>query len=835
MRQFFTLCAFMLLISFNAMANSGSTAGIQIKGTIKASKGEPVSYAHVVIEGTNKGTYTNESGEFILENCKAGNYNLKISAVGYKSIVKPIEVGNGAPVNLDLQFEDEVYPMPQITVIAEKDRLLTKVPGSVSYVGPKEMNLLQPLSGNEVFRRVAGVHVVDEEGIGMRANIGIRGLDPDRSRNVLVLEDGIPVALSPYGEPELYYTPTMDRMEGVEVVKGSGQILYGPQTIGGVINYITANPPEETSARVKLQGGQGGFFSGLLGYGTSFGNNSGIQVNYLRKQAENIGTTGFNINDFSTKLKFQLSEKSSLGLKLGFYDEVSNATYIGRTQTMYDMGGSQDFVRISPDDRLEVRRYSASVTHEYRFNPNVKLQTTAFAYTTTRNWQRQDYQRNTEAQTDEDGNPRLDENGNIIWKKPANPTGVVWGDESIRGGALYMRNSTGNRNRQFEVAGIEPKLEVKYNLGNVQNELITGTRILYERAFEQRVNGTKKDSKSGNLVEDEIRTGYAFSAYAQNKVNVNSRLSVSGGVRLEQFNYERDIRRRTFTFQRTVFVDGIEQKQTYNAVRDTVLVNNSQIFEIIPGIGFNFKLNRQVNVFGGAHRGFAPPRVKDAINNVGEALELDAEKSWNFELGTRTVPAKGVYLELTAFSMNFSNQIIPVSLSSGGAGAGIINGGSTIHQGIEGAISLNIGEMIGSSYSLILDANGAIIDSRFREGYNENISGNRTPYAPSMLLSNALTFETPFGLAIRFTSNYIGDQYTDPANTLEASADGKTGHLPAYHTIDGTIQYYVPKIYSTFNISVKNLTNERYIATRRPDGISVGIPRFISAGVDFKF
>lgn len=67
------------------------------------------------------------------------------------------------------------------------------------------------------------MHLVDEEGAGLRMNLSIRGTDPDRSRSVLVLEDGIPVALAPYGEPELYYTPSMDRMSGVEVVKAAAQ------------------------------------------------------------------------------------------------------------------------------------------------------------------------------------------------------------------------------------------------------------------------------------------------------------------------------------------------------------------------------------------------------------------------------------------------------------------------------------------------------------------------------------------------------------------------------------------------------------------------------------
>jgi len=151
--------------------------------------------------------------------------------------------------------------MPQIEILAQRDRILSKVPGSVTVLDFKSIKKIAPVHGNELFRKIPGLNVVDEEGAGLRLNIGIRGLDPDRSRNVLVLEDGIPVALNPYGEPELYFTPPIDKMNTVEVLKGSGQILFGPQTTGGVVNLISANPPEKESSTLRLRAGTGGFVS----------------------------------------------------------------------------------------------------------------------------------------------------------------------------------------------------------------------------------------------------------------------------------------------------------------------------------------------------------------------------------------------------------------------------------------------------------------------------------------------------------------------------------------------------------------------------------------------
>lgn len=776
-----------------------------ITGKVSTLEGEVIPFANILVVGTVKGAYTELDGTFQIFDLVDGEYTVKVSAVGYKSFTKNVQVRGGQISELDLVFEETGVEMPQITVIASKDRVFSRVPGSVTYLDAKEIQTVNPLSGNEVLRRSPGVHVVDEEGIGMRVNIGIRGLDPDRSRSVLVLEDGVPVALAPYGEPEMYYTPAMDRMSGVEILKGSGQVLFGPQTIGGVVNYITANPPQEEEGSVYVQGGQGGFFSGIVNYGNTFGN-TGVQANLLRKSADNIGATEFDITDFNTKFLFKINEKSELGVKLGLYNESSNATYVGINQVMFDRGGEEDFVRMAPDDRLDVRRYSLSFSHQYRFSKNVRLRTIAYGYSTTRNWNRQDFSIN---------------NNNT---PPANWTGVVWGDREVPGGAVFMRDGTGNRNRQFEVGGIEPRLEIDHQLFNTKNELIVGTRYLYERAFEQRVNGTRAGVKSGNLVEDEVRTGYALSAYFQNKVNISKKVDVNVGLRFENFDYERDIRRRNF--------EGL-------GLRDTVLVAGNVINEVIPGVGFNYRPTQKINLFGGVHKGFAPPRTKDAITSLGEALDLEAERSVNYEFGLRTEPAAWLFVEATGFVMDFSNQVIPVSESSGSLGFGLVNGGATLNRGVEAAVVMDFSNLLGMSKTkLTYDINATYLratfaEDRFMDGVN--IKGNRTPYAPDWFVNSALTLQTESGFGLRLVGNFVGKQFGDEMNTIEPSVDGRIGVIPSYKVFDAVFSYEVSKWHSRFNLSIKNLTDERYIASRRPQGIRVGLPRFITAGYEFRF
>ena len=694
--------------------------------------------------------------------------------------------------------------MPQIEILAQRDRILSKVPGSVAVLDIKCIRKIAPMHGNELFRKIPGLNVVDEEGAGLRLNIGIRGLDPDRSRNILVLEDGIPVALNPYGEPELYFTPPIDKMTTVEVLKGSGQILFGPQTTGGVVNLISANPPEKESSTLRFRAGTGGFVSTYASYGNTI-DKIGFLVGYLNKRADKIGATRFNLHDVSAKVRIALSEKAKIGIKLGLYDEFSNSTYIGLTQHMYDKGG-QDYLRMAPNDLLPVRRYHFSATHQYRLSKQLQLQTTAFAYSTTRDWRRQDFS---------------------FISSAANRTGIVWGDPAIPGGAIYMLKTNTHRNRQFEVAGVESQIKWKTE----KHLLQAGSRVLSEKAEEQLLIGNAPTAVGGNLRDVELRKGQAISVYVHDKITLSKKLDVNMGVRYEQFGYGRNILRGRFN------VNGI------TIIADTNLLASSSMMAILPGLGFNYQLKEHAIIFGGIHKGFAPPRTKDAITAEGMAMDIQQEESWNTELGVRIALGNSLTAEATLFSMDFKNQIIPVSQSSGNANAtGLANGGRTKHRGAEASISLDLGKAMDKNYSLVFASNATIISSRYDadrfvaiSGMKTNIRNNKLPYAPSLIFNNSIEFESSKGAGIRLSGNFTGKQFADELNTIAASADGRIGMIDSRYITDFTGFVKLPKKDIVFNLAVKNLTNERYIASRRPQGIRVGIDWQVVLGVEIKW
>lgn len=713
------------------------------------------------------------------------------------AISQPISnqlIEESALISSSVDTTVKTFDFPQIDIIGRKPSLLSRIPGSADIIASTSLKITQPIGANEVLRKVTGVHVVDEEGLGLRANIGIRGLDPDRSRTVLMMEDGIPIALAPYGEPEMYYTPAIDRMKSVEILKGSGSILFGPQTIGGVINYITADPPITSTTGISLRGGSGGYGAAQFSYGTTI-DNVGFNVNLLHKRADKLGLTRFQVNDFSAKVRFNISDKSRLGFKLAAYDEVSNSTYIGITQTMYDRG--EYFTDMAPYDELDIRRYSASFTYDYFISSSTYIRTTAFGYTTTRNWLRQNFSRT----------------------PSSGKTEVVFGDTTIAGGAVFMSNSTGNRNRQFEVAGVEPRFFTTYLIASLKNEVEGGVRFLYERAFEQRIDGRTAVAKSGDLREDEIRTGYASSFFVQNRLFLTENFTITPGMRLEHFTFSRDIFRLNF--------------------RDTILTANDDLFSVVPGVGVNYNFNNEYSVFAGVHRGFAPPRVKDAITNGGEALNLDAELSWNYEAGIRAALFNFFALELTGYMLDFSNQVIPVSESAGGTGTGLINGGKTLHTGLEAGLKFDLGRMLNSSIGLILSTNATFSHSeynadRFISNNSEqiNIKGNKLPYSPNQFIVNSVDILLPIGVGLNIAGTYIGKQFTDELNNIEAAPSGETGLMPSYFVLDLTGRYEIEAINSSLYLSVKNILDERYIASRRPQGIKVGMPRIITAGFE---
>ena len=795
-------CAFFAAAVASVVATPLAAQGTIAGRVTRTDRSTPVPGAFVRVVGTTLGSQTDSIGEFRITGVPAGRQTIEARAFSFTLEQQVLIVRTDELTRTVLVLATAPRELAGVTVVGATADALARIPGAATAISERQIRAQQPLSANEVLRTVPGVHIQEEEGAGLRANIGIRGLDPDRSRSVLVLEDGVPVALAPYGEPEMYYSPPIDRMSRIEIIKGSGSILFGPQTIGGVVNYVTTEPTMGMSARIAASGGSGGQQFAKMHLGGTSGATRGL-VSAFRRRADDFNGLDYDISDVTGKIGVRTAF-GDLSAKLSFYDEGSNSTYVGLTDSLFRVAPYQ---HPSPGDQLAIARQAATLAHEIPLGDGSSLRTTVYGYHTARDWTRRDY--------------------------TYGPTG----------GTHVFANTTGARNRSFDVAGVEPRLRTLWSLGRITSDLDLGARYHTERARDQYVLGAIDGTVTG-VRDDEVRSGEAVSAWLQNRFELHPTFHITPGLRVERFSFSRHITRT-----RVRRNDGTTRTRP---VEDVDIRSGDTVSEVIPGLGASWTPRELVTVFAGAHRGFAPPRTKDALiysdptlapdAQVPDpvSLQLDAERSWNYEIGTRITPVPFLSFEATAFVLDFTNQIIEPSLSAGStSAAALANQGATRHDGVEIGGVFDIGKLLGRPFTLAFEGNYTYSRAEFssdrflRRGADTvNVRGNTLPYAPRHRVHSSLTYEHLSGFRARVDGTFVGAQFTDNFETVAGSANGRVGEIPAYRIFDASVQYDLPALPGVrLTGSLKNIASRTYITSRRPEGIKVGVPRLLTLGL----
>jgi Fe(3+) dicitrate transport protein len=365
-------------------------------------------------------------------------------------------------------------------------------PGTINVVPKEEIERLRPVHVGEVLQRVPGIVYVDEDGRGFKPDIGLRGLNPTRSRNVLLLVDGVPIQPSLYGDPAAYYHVPVERLERVEVIKGGSAILYGANTVGGVINYITRRPPE-TPLEVAIResfGSHNAFTSDLVAGGTI--GRLGYLASYLRRQGDGFrDNLDFAVNDGTLKLHGDLGDRSALAFTFNYHDE-DEGTAGGLTPAEFRRS-----IRLNPtpNDRFEATRFGGDLTYAKHLGPYGAIRTLLFGSFFERNW------------------------------------------------FIAGRSTTQNNQfrRKFDVIGVEPQYTLGYSLPILgANTLTAGFRIYVDRETDRQVRGASPKARSGTTVENAELGTIAYAVYAQNEFGLTERFKVTPGLRLEFIRLTRD-------------------------------------------------------------------------------------------------------------------------------------------------------------------------------------------------------------------------------------------------------------------------------------------------------
>ena len=276
--------------------------------------------------------------------------------------------------------------------------------------------------------------------------------------------------------------------------------------------------------------------------------------------------------------------------------------------------------------------------------------------------------------------------------------------------------------------------------------------------------------------------------------------------------------------------------------------------QALPGFGFTWNGLKTATIFGGVHRGFAPPRPDRDIN--GSTLQrVTPELATTTEVGIRSSLMQSGYVESTLFNMDISDIVVQPT------GAGVFrNEGKAQHTGFEVAGKINFGELTGKknnyyaslAYTNLFIAkfkNSGEVGGEGEDGYGTYTAGNRLPYAPKHTLALNLSYEDQQGFIGRVGVTHVSQQFanadnyrgTTPAGYCGDLINGDTqtdcglfGEIPALTLVNASMSYAPKGQKVTYFMSGENLTDKKYFSSRT-NGLQPGRGRMIFAGMRYSF
>jgi Fe(3+) dicitrate transport protein len=665
---------------------------------------------------------------------------------------------------------DAKLALPRINVVGAVEDAAALIPGAVTVVTAEDIDQLHPRSTDEVLRRVPGVHAKGEEESAVVTNIGVRGLTAGDYKT-LVLEDGVPIQPGIFVGNSRYYNPRIQRMEGVEVLKGAASLRYGPNTIGGVINFLTRTPDD--GAVVSARAGSWDTWETTVELGAS-ARSGDARFGLIATRADSDGfmDKGYGMTDAMIKAGMAIGDYQFIGLKFAYYRNTANISYRGLFPDAFE---ARARFNPAPDDYFLTGRTSLDLNHRWEISADARLDTLAYVSATDRDYWRFATAGGAATTTNADGFR-------------------VWN---------YGNNINGN-NRAFSRVGLDSRLNLIHDAFGIAGEAELGLRLMHEAMDDVTVLAVRgrprtPDPGRGGISQDRRDAADSLALFAQNRFDLSERLSVTAGVRVESYEQERRDRRTT-------------------APADSF--SNT---EVMPGLGATYVVSDAAQVFGSVYRAFAPPLVGSVLG-AGDT-PTDAEKSVNVEFGVRGSSGPLSY-SATVFQMDFSNQVDP-----GVSGIRAPNEGSAMHRGLESALGYDFGNGFSVDANLTWIPEADYREDR----PGEALAGNRLAYSPEHMANLALAYETgalKTALLFNYTGEQFGDGMNTRALTT-GSTGTWGGLIPSYSTVDLTAGYAINDRLSVSG-AVKNLTDEHYIAGLR-QGIYVGPERSYEVGVRYRF
>lgn len=802
---------FALVASAVVVSHAGAQPpSFTLTGVVRSAVGAPVAHAIVALRVAGQPEVivrTDTEGRFTFEHVPAGDHDVSASATGLSPFTTTVTVSASDPPPLAVVLADIVRE--RVNVVGDLSAR-TRAPGSTHVIDAAEMQRLQATTGDihQMLRQVPGLNIQEEDGYGLRPNIGMRGTGTDRSSKITMMEDGILIAPAPYSAPAAYYAPTAGRMEALEVRKGSSQIKSGPITTGGVLNYVSTTIPPDFRLRANITGGADNTRKIVASLGDTY-RNAGWLVETFQfrtdgfKQLDGGGGTGVWVADYMAKFKVNTTPSDTLfqelEFKFGRTTQNGQETYLGLTDADFAANPWRRYAA-SQADVIDTTHEQYQIRHLLA-RPTWDLTTVAYRNNFTRAWYKLESVL-----------------GASLAAVLANPAGFPDHMDALTGGAspanaLVIRNN----NRRYFGTGVQSTLGLRFTTGRSRHSVEAGLRLHEDQedrfqqddAF-QMVAGRMLLTKAGapGSQTNQVVGAQAVAGFVTDTITAGA-WTLTPGLRVEAID-----------FRRTDYARTDPARSAPTGVIDT------SVNVFIPGIGLAYRARPSLTVFSGVHKGFAPP-------SPGAAAETKAEESINVEAGAR-LQRDRLSGEVVAFFNDYANLLGRDTLSTGGTGEGdLFNGGEVRVHGVEASAQWRV--FATDRVSVPVRLTYTLTQAEFRNSFESQFgpwgtvqAGFELPYVPRHQAFAAVDVESR-AWRVRLDATAVSRM-----RTVAGTGDlVKARSTDVTFAIGGSAEHVLTPNARLF-ASVQNVTNHAYVVARHPSGVRPGAPRRVMVGLNLE-
>ncbi|HVY75582.1 MAG TPA: TonB-dependent receptor [Puia sp.] len=623
------------------------------------------------------------------------------------------------------------------------------------------------------FAQIPGLNVWEMDGAGTQVNVGSRGTDTHRSIEMNMRQNGYNTNSDMFGYPEDHYTPPMQAIDQIQFVRGSAALQFGPQ-FGGMLNYVmkTGDSTKPFGLETEQTAGANGFFNSFNAVGGSYGKWS-YYAYYDNRHGDGWRPNSrFDYNSFYGSLKYQFNEKLSLRLEFSRMDYVQQIAG-GLTDGQFAENAKQSFRArnyFNPEINIP-----AVILH-YDFSPRTSLEITSHFIGGQRN--------------------------SVQFINTSNIPDTV--NTSL--GTYNPRQVDRDYYQGFTT---EARLAHQYRIGKSTAALTGGVRYFSEET-NRRQKGVGTTGSDFDLtltkpygIDLKLHTRN-YAVFAENVFNVNNRLSVTPGVRMEVIQTS---------------IDGVINNATF-----PVHYTNDRNFPLL-GTGIQYQLARNSQLFGNISQAYRP-FIYAAVTSADQLTQIDPNmkdsKGYDVDLGYRGQFRDILQYNVTAFYVYYGDRAGQLTMTNPDNSTYLYmtNIGNCVSKGIETYFDLSLWKLFGGrngftdirifnslSYTHARYTSGEISNS----GKNVPLTGHWAEGTPEWIERGGLgLYYRSFSTNLQYS--YTGKEYSDANNTV-LNPTGATGIVPAYHVWDWSLSWHFLKYYHLSG-GINNLANAKYFTRR---------------------